>query len=108
MNRIFELFYKADESHHDLESTGLGLAIVKRIFEKHKGHMMWPGYPLLGVGLIGLFFVLLFVVIFLVIMGEKKDHNEVMSDARKNLDERYVKGEITQREYGKYIEDLKK
>ena len=39
MNRIFELFYKADQSRHDLESTGLGLAIVKRIVEKHKGHI---------------------------------------------------------------------
>jgi uncharacterized membrane protein len=72
------------------------------------GHMMWPGFPLLGVGLIGLFVVLLFVVIFIVLFGGKKDYTEVMSDARKLLDERYVKGEITQKEYRKYIEDLKK
>lgn len=35
--RIFEEFYKADESRHDLTSTGIGLAICKRIVEAHGG-----------------------------------------------------------------------
>ena len=37
LDHIFEEFYKADESRHDLDSTGLGLAICKRIVEKHGG-----------------------------------------------------------------------
>jgi len=35
--RIFEDFYKTDESRHKLDSTGLGLTICKNIVEKHNG-----------------------------------------------------------------------
>ena len=37
IDNIFEEFYKADESRHDLHSVGLGLTICKRIIEKHGG-----------------------------------------------------------------------
>ena len=37
LDHIFEEFYKADESRHNLDSSGLGLAICKRIVEKHGG-----------------------------------------------------------------------
>ncbi len=37
LEHLFEEFYKADPSRHDLESTGLGLVICKRIVEKHGG-----------------------------------------------------------------------
>jgi signal transduction histidine kinase len=39
MKHVFEEFFKADSSRHDLESTGLGLPICKRIVEKHGGRM---------------------------------------------------------------------
>ena len=37
MSNIFEPFYKADESRHDLESHGVGLALCKLIVEKNYG-----------------------------------------------------------------------
>ena len=37
INQIFDEFYKADESRHDLDSSGLGLTITKKIIEKHGG-----------------------------------------------------------------------
>ena len=37
LNCIFDEFYKADESRHEMDSSGLGLAICKRIVEKLGG-----------------------------------------------------------------------
>ncbi len=42
--RIFEPFYKADESRHELESSGLGLSICKKILENHSGKI-WAESP---------------------------------------------------------------
>lgn len=36
-DRIFDEFYKTDNSRHKLDSTGLGLTICKNIVEKHGG-----------------------------------------------------------------------
>ena len=37
IDRLFDEFYKTDESRHKLDSTGLGLAICKKIINKHGG-----------------------------------------------------------------------
>ncbi|MCX6666430.1 MAG: ATP-binding protein, partial [Euryarchaeota archaeon] len=49
LEHLFEEFYKADPSRHDLQSTGLGLAISKRIVEKHGGKI-WAESPGPGKG----------------------------------------------------------
>jgi signal transduction histidine kinase len=37
LEHVFDDFYKADWSRHDLTSSGLGLTICKKIIEKHNG-----------------------------------------------------------------------
>jgi len=49
LSHIFDEFYKADESRHDLDSHGLGLTICKNIVEKHGGKM-WAESPGKGKG----------------------------------------------------------
>ena len=49
MDHIFDEFYKADPSRHDLNSSGLGLTICKRIVEKHNGEI-WAESEGLGKG----------------------------------------------------------
>jgi PAS domain S-box-containing protein len=39
INHVFDEFYKADESRHNIESSGLGMPICKRIVEKHGGQI---------------------------------------------------------------------
>ncbi|MCK5301013.1 MAG: HAMP domain-containing histidine kinase [Thermoplasmatales archaeon] len=49
IKNIFDEFYKADQSRHDIESSGLGLSICKRIVEKHNGKI-WAESTGLGKG----------------------------------------------------------
>ena len=43
INNIFDEFYKADDSRHDLKSSGLGLSICKKIIQKHGGEIWASG-----------------------------------------------------------------
>ena len=49
LERIFDEFFKADESRHDLDAPGLGLAICKRIVGNHHGRI-WAESPGPGKG----------------------------------------------------------
>lgn len=49
LDHIFDAFFKADESRHDLNSFGLGLSISKRIVQNHSGRI-WAESPGLGKG----------------------------------------------------------
>ena len=49
LERIFDEFYKADESRHDIEASGLGLSICKRIVRNHHGRI-WAESPGIGRG----------------------------------------------------------
>jgi PAS domain S-box-containing protein len=49
LEKIFEEFFKADESRHDLDTPGLGLSICKRIVGNHQGRI-WAESPGIGKG----------------------------------------------------------
>ena len=49
LEHIFEDFYKADPSRHDLESSGLGLSICRKIVDIHNGNI-WAESPGLDKG----------------------------------------------------------
>ena len=49
IEHIFDEFYKADQSRHELDSSGLGLAICRRIVEK-QGGQIWAESEGLGKG----------------------------------------------------------
>jgi PAS domain S-box-containing protein len=48
-SKIFDEFYKVDESRHNLSSSGLGLTITKRLVEQHGGSI-WVESDGLGKG----------------------------------------------------------
>lgn len=49
LSRIFDDFFKADESRHNLQASGLGLSICKQIVKNHHGRI-WAESPGLGCG----------------------------------------------------------
>jgi signal transduction histidine kinase len=44
LERVFDEFFKADESRHDIDAPGLGLSICKRIVSNHHGRI-WAESP---------------------------------------------------------------
>lgn len=49
LDQIFDEFFKADDSRHDIDAPGLGLSICKRIVRNHDGKI-WAESPGLGKG----------------------------------------------------------
>lgn len=49
LDHIFDEFFKADESRHDLDAPGLGLSICKRIVQNHHGRI-WAESAGIGKG----------------------------------------------------------
>lgn len=49
LDQIFDEFFKADDSRHDIDAPGLGLSICKRIVRNHNGKI-WAESPGLGKG----------------------------------------------------------
>ena len=49
LSHVFDEFFKADESRHDLNANGLGLSICKRIVNSHHGRI-WAESPGIGKG----------------------------------------------------------
>ena len=49
LEHIFDEFFKADESRHELDAPGLGLTICKRIIDNHQGRI-WAESAGLGQG----------------------------------------------------------
>lgn len=49
LDHVFDVFYKADPSRHELGSSGLGLSICRQIVEHHGGRI-WAESPGAGQG----------------------------------------------------------
>jgi PAS domain S-box-containing protein len=49
LEHIFDEFFKADESRHDIDAPGLGLSICKRVVQNHHGRI-WAESPGVGQG----------------------------------------------------------
>ncbi len=49
LEHIFDEFFKADESRHNIDASGLGLSICKRVVQNHHGRI-WAESPGPGLG----------------------------------------------------------
>ena len=80
----------------------LAFMVYKDAENKKENGILW--FILVIIPWIGL----LFLIGYLVIREEETDAEEAIENAEKILDERYVKGEITRKEYLQMKKDIKK
>jgi len=84
IDQIFDEFYKADISRHDINSSGLGLTICKRIVEKHGG-TIWAESEGLGKGC---------TFNFTIPFSQKNDYLDKIDDINSLVDNLVIKKNI--------------
>ena len=80
----------------------LAIFVYKDAEKREKNGLLW--FILVILPWIGL----LFLIGYLVMLGEKTETREAINNADKIIDERYAKGEITRDEYLEIKNDMKK
>lgn len=80
----------------------IAFLVYRDAVEKENNGLLW--FVLVILPWIGI----LFLIIYLIIINEKANNDEIIDEAQKINDERYAKGEITRTEYLQIKEDIEK